>query len=147
MDNSCFLQEGLSHLQHLHTLNVSRNKLKTTENIEELKKYTPRRGDVVFFSKSNYINFLHLASNLQKYNLSHNDRNFMWSEATFPDPFLFRINEITPFQGTTKNVLLIALQGYKSTKLKLTIKYLNIGGFSKFLWPHQILSVRKIGVL
>ena len=122
--------------------------LEVVQSIETRKKITPRKYDIVNFSKSDYVKFLRKADELQKYKLSKNDRKFMRSQATFPDPLLVRIKEISLFQGTTKNVLLICLQGYKSTMKELNIKYLDIGDFSKFMWPHQVLCVSStIGVL
>ena len=122
--------------------------LEVVQSIETRKKITPRKYDIVNFSKSDYIKFLRKADELQKYKLSKNDRKFMRSQATFPDPLLVRIKEISTFNGTTKNVLLICLQGYKSTMKELNIKYMDVGDFSKFMWPHQIPCVsRPIGLL
>ena len=106
--------------------------------------YTPVKGDVVYFSKSDYIKFLQKAAYLQLYKLSVSDKVLMASEAEFspfPDPMLVQITKISPFQRITKNVLLIHLEGCAMV-MKLNVKYLDIKGISKFLWARQIFRVR-----
>ena len=57
----------------------------------------------------------------------------------FPGPFLVRIKAFSTVFGPNKKVMSIHLQDYEEKLSSFDVKYLDIKGFSKFMWRRQFV--------
>ena len=121
--------------------------LELIPDIKFRKNYTPCRGDMVYFSTSDYLNFLHVADKMKTLNLDSNDMTFSVRASRFPDPFLVLIKKMCSIQanslffGTTRRVMSVQLQCLQESGTQFSVKYMDIGVLSKFMWPCRILRV------